>query len=105
MLWAEEEMRAGKLPQKAAQVLEAVLYRGELPRADVAAFRARIVASRVPCDTRPALDAGIVSGVRSDEGHQSFLGALREIMSLRDIAIDMSVYPPQSTRGKKKSLS
>lgn len=36
MLWAEEEMRIGKLPQKAAQVLEAVLYRGELPRAELA---------------------------------------------------------------------
>ena len=35
MLWAEEKMRIGKLPQKAAQVLEAVLYRGELPRAEL----------------------------------------------------------------------
>jgi Fic family protein len=38
LLWAEEEMRAGKLPQKAGQVLVAVLYRGELPRAEVAAL-------------------------------------------------------------------
>jgi Fic family protein len=35
MLWAEEEKRIGKLPQKGAQVLEAVLYRGELPRAEL----------------------------------------------------------------------
>lgn len=34
--WAEEEVRAGALPLKSGQVLEAVLFRGELPRADVA---------------------------------------------------------------------
>lgn len=33
--WAEEEVRAGTLPAQAGQVLEAVLFRGELPRADV----------------------------------------------------------------------
>ena len=36
MLWAEEEIRLGKLPLKAGNILEAVLYRGELPRGDVA---------------------------------------------------------------------
>jgi Fic family protein len=36
LLWAEEETRLSLLPQKAGSVLEAVLYRGELPRADVA---------------------------------------------------------------------
>ena len=35
-LWAEEEIRLDKLPAKAGNVLAAVLYRGELPRADVA---------------------------------------------------------------------
>jgi len=35
-LWAEEEIRLDKLPPKAGNVLDAVLYRGELPRADVA---------------------------------------------------------------------
>lgn len=35
-LWAEEETRLGNLPPKAGAVLEAVLYRGELPRGDVA---------------------------------------------------------------------
>ena len=34
--WAEEEMRADGLPARAGQVLEAVLFRGELPRGDVA---------------------------------------------------------------------
>jgi hypothetical protein len=38
LIWAEEEVRAETLPQKAGQILEAVLYRGELPRGDVAAL-------------------------------------------------------------------
>ena len=33
--WAEEEVRLGGLPARAASVLEAMLYRGELPRGDV----------------------------------------------------------------------
>jgi len=36
LLWAQEEIRLGSLPPKAGNVLEAVLYRGELPRSDVA---------------------------------------------------------------------
>ena len=36
LLWAEEEMRVDALPSKAGRVLEAILYRGELPRGDVA---------------------------------------------------------------------
>ena len=36
LVWAEEEARLGKLPQRAGQLLEAVLYRGELPRGEVA---------------------------------------------------------------------
>ena len=34
LLWAEEEIRLGQLPQKAGAILDAVLYRGELPRGD-----------------------------------------------------------------------
>ena len=34
LLWAEEEIRIGKLPPKSGSILEAVLYRGELPRGD-----------------------------------------------------------------------
>lgn len=37
LLWAEEEIKLGQLPAKAGNILEAVLYRGELPRADTAA--------------------------------------------------------------------
>ena len=54
LLWAEEEIRLGALPQKSGSVLEAVLYRGELPRGDAAAAIAgsernarRIVASLI----------------------------------------------------------
>ena len=36
LLWAEEEVRAGTLPTKSGQVLQAVLFRGEVPRGDVA---------------------------------------------------------------------
>lgn len=36
LLWAEEEARAGELPSNAGTILEALLYRGELPRGDVA---------------------------------------------------------------------
>lgn len=35
-LWAEEEIRTGTPPPKAGLILEAILYRGELPRGDVA---------------------------------------------------------------------
>ncbi len=35
LVWAEEETRMGKLPQRAGQLLEAVLYRGELPRGEI----------------------------------------------------------------------
>jgi Fic family protein len=38
LLWAEEEARLDKLPAKAGAVIEAVLYRGELPRGDVASI-------------------------------------------------------------------
>jgi len=34
LLWAEEETRLGKLPPKSGSILEAILYRGELPRGD-----------------------------------------------------------------------
>lgn len=35
LLWAEEEMRLQILPPRSGQVLEAVLYRGQLPRGEV----------------------------------------------------------------------
>jgi Fic family protein len=36
LLWTEEQVRLDKLPPKSGAVLEALLYRGELPRADAA---------------------------------------------------------------------
>ena len=35
LLWAEEEIRADALPSKAGRILEAILYRGELPRGQI----------------------------------------------------------------------
>jgi Fic family protein len=83
LLWAEEEIRLNHLPQKSGNILEAILYRGELPRADAANIvgtgerQARRVVSglleqgvlnsestraplRLPCRPGFALDAGIV---------------------------------------------
>ncbi len=36
LLWTEEETRLDHLPQKSRNMLEAALYRGELPRGDAA---------------------------------------------------------------------
>jgi Fic family protein len=36
LIWAEEEIRADALPKKSDTILQAVLYRGELPRSEVA---------------------------------------------------------------------
>jgi len=36
LLWAEEEIRLGHLPPQSGHILEAVLYRGQLPRASIA---------------------------------------------------------------------
>ena len=35
LLWVEEEIRVGKVPRKSGSILEAILYRGELPRGEV----------------------------------------------------------------------
>lgn len=39
LLWVEGEVRAGTLRPKAGSILEAILYRGELPRGDVPDLR------------------------------------------------------------------
>lgn len=38
LLWAEEQIRLDRLPPKSGPILEAVLFRGELPRGDAAAI-------------------------------------------------------------------
>jgi len=47
-LWAQEEVRLGMLPPKSGIILEAVLYRGELPRADAAGVVGRERAACAP---------------------------------------------------------
>ncbi len=46
LIWAEEEIRSGALPAKTGFVLEAVLFRGELPRGDVAGYSAWVSVRR-----------------------------------------------------------
>ncbi len=64
LLWAEEEVRLGKLPPKSGAILEATLYRGELPRGDAAAVTgasdrsARRIVSAL-------LDAGVLTSASS----------------------------------------
>jgi Fic family protein len=38
LMWAEEEVRTGILPAKVGNILEAILYRGELPRSEISAI-------------------------------------------------------------------
>ncbi len=38
LIWTEEEIRAGTLPPKSGTILEALLYRGKLPRGEVASI-------------------------------------------------------------------
>ena len=38
LIWTEEEVRAGRLMPKSGAILEAILFRGELPRGDVPAL-------------------------------------------------------------------
>ena len=46
LIWAEEEIRAGALPPKSGAVLQAILYRGDLPRGEAARYSARASARR-----------------------------------------------------------
>jgi Fic family protein len=38
LMWAEEQVHLGNLPRKSGAILEALLYRGELPRAETSAI-------------------------------------------------------------------
>ena len=38
LIWVEEQTRAGTLPPRSGKVLEAILFRGELPRSEVPAL-------------------------------------------------------------------
>ncbi len=64
LLWTEEEIRLHRLPPKSGAILEAVLYRGELPRGDAAGIvgtgdrQARRVVSAL-------IERGVVTSVSS----------------------------------------
>jgi len=60
-LWVEEEMRTGSLPSQSGTIMDAILYRGELPRGEVAGLTGtgdrqgrRIIAALA--------EAGVLSG-------------------------------------------
>ncbi len=59
-LWAEEEIRAGKIPQKSTAIFEALLYRGELPRADVAGLLG-VVDRQARRVTSALMDRGVLA--------------------------------------------
>lgn len=63
LLWSEEEVRAGTLPAKSGQVLEAVLFRGELPRADASGLLGTTARH-----ARRVVSALMERGVLSSEG-------------------------------------
>lgn len=60
LLWAEEETRIGALPARSGSILEAILYRGELPRgeADAVAGAGERQARRV---VSALIDRGVVT--------------------------------------------
>jgi Fic family protein len=64
LIWTEEEMRLGTLPARADAVLDALLYRGELPRADVVKVlgTGERQARRI---TAALLDAGVLTSASS----------------------------------------
>jgi len=65
LMWAEEETRLNKLPPKVGNVLEAVLYRGELPRGDVAGLL-----GLTPRHTRRIVSALLESGALHSKGQR-----------------------------------
>ena len=63
LLWAEDEIKLKNLPPRSGRVLEAVLYRGELPRGDVAG-----AAGVVERHARRVVSALTARGVLASEG-------------------------------------
>ncbi len=59
-LWAEEEIRLGELPAKSGAILDALLYRGELKRADLASLL-DVEERQARRLTAPLFDKGIVT--------------------------------------------
>lgn len=63
LMWAEEEARLGHFPARSGAVLEAVLYRGELPRGDVAGLL-----GATPRHARRMVSALLERGVLTSQG-------------------------------------
>lgn len=63
LLWAEEEVKLKSLPPRSGRVLEALLYRGELPRGEVAS-----VAGVVERHARRVVSALTDRGVLTSDG-------------------------------------
>lgn len=63
-LWAEEEIRAGKLPARSTAIFEALLYRGELPRGDVAELLG-VVDRQARRITSTLIDRGVLASDNS----------------------------------------
>ncbi len=66
LLWAEEEIRLDRLPPKSGSILEAVIYRGELPRGDAAA-----IVGTGECQARRVVSALIGRGVLFSESSRA----------------------------------
>ncbi|WP_105404948.1 Fic family protein [Neorhizobium sp. T7_12] len=76
--WVEEEVRADKLPAKSGNVLEAVLYRGALPRGDVPDLLG-LTDRQARRITSALLDAGILTSQSSKAPlHLAFPAALAQ---------------------------
>ena len=63
LLWAEEEIKLKNLPPRSGRMLEALLYRGELPRGDVAS-----ATGVVERHARRVISALMTRGVLASEG-------------------------------------
>jgi Fic family protein len=63
LMWAEEEARLGHIPSRSGAVLEAVLYRGELPRGDVAG-----ILGATPRHARRVVSSLFERGVLTSQG-------------------------------------
>jgi hypothetical protein len=67
MKWAEEEMSYGNLPPRASRILEAILFRGSLPKSEVAGVIGQSARS-ARAATNALSKLGIIasSGARAD---------------------------------------
>ncbi|MGA7411704.1 MAG: Fic family protein [Bryobacteraceae bacterium] len=67
-MWVEEEMRIGNLPAKSGNILDAVLYRGELPRGET-----DLVVGASPRQARRIVAALLAHGVLESDGPRAAL--------------------------------